>query len=189
MKGVATPVFLFSAKEKAKLLARTFSTTEPDCDRLLDSHARSHAELIEEADKVGATGWTKTQHTQRIIPVESLAPEADLDALAKKLVDEHFPEIPPSERKDQIPSFRVHYEEHSAAMHLHSTDVMRRVADFVPKDSYRVDLESPERTILVVVAGGSVMMSVVKGYGMSEKYHHFHIHSASDLGPPSTFPA
>ena len=72
---------------------------------------------------------------------------------------------------------------------LHATDVMRRVADFVPKDSYRVDLESPERTILVVVAGGSAMMSVVKGYGMSEKYHHFHIHSAADLGPPSTVSA
>ena len=138
---------------------------------------------------MGAAGWTKTQHTQRIIPVESLAPEANLDALAQKIVDGHFPEIPPSERKDPLPSFRVHYEEHSAAMHMHATDVMRRVADFVPKDSYRVDLESPERTILVVVAGGSVMMSVVKGYGMSEKYHHFHIHSASDLGPPSTFPA
>ena len=163
--------------------------TDPDRDRLVDYHAGSHTELIEEADKVGAAGWTKTQHTQRIIPVERLAPEADLDALAKKLVDEHFPKIPPGERKDPLPSFRVHYEEHSPAMHLHATDVMRRVADFVPKDSYRVDLESPERTILVVVAGGSALMSVVKGYGMSEKYHHFHIHSAADLGPPSTVSA
>jgi tRNA(Ser,Leu) C12 N-acetylase TAN1 len=163
--------------------------TDPDRDRLLDEHAEPHAGLIEEADKVGAAGWTKTKHARRIIPVERIAPEADLDALSKKLVDEHFPEIPPGERKDPLPSFRVHYEEHSPAMHLHATDVMRRVADFVPKDSYRVDLESPERTILVVVAGGSALMSVVKGYGMSEKYHHFHIHSAADLGPPSTVSA
>ena len=73
-------------------------------------------------------------------------------------------------------------------MHLHATDVMRLVADFVPKDSYRVDLESPERTILVVVAGGSAMMSVVKGWSMTEKYHHFHIHSAADLPKSSAEP-
>jgi hypothetical protein len=37
-----------------------------------------------------------------------------------------------------------------------------------------VDLEHPMRTILVTVAGGSVMLSVVEGY---DKLHRFHIHS------------
>ena len=77
--------------------------TDPDRDRLVDYHAGSHTELIEEADKVGAAGWTKTQHTQRIIPVERLAPEEDLDALAKKLVDEHFPEIRPGRGRTRFP--------------------------------------------------------------------------------------
>ena len=43
--------------------------TDPDRDRLLDEHAGPHAGLIEEADKVGAAGWTKTKHARRIIPV------------------------------------------------------------------------------------------------------------------------
>ena len=42
-------------------------------------------ELIEEADKVGAAGWTKTSHTARLIPVESIAPEYDIEALAAKM--------------------------------------------------------------------------------------------------------
>ena len=55
----------------------------------------------------------------------------------RSLIDEHFPKIPPGGEEGPASSFRVHYEEHSAAMHLHATDVMRRVADFVPKDSYQ----------------------------------------------------
>ena len=156
--------------------------TDPDRDRLLDEHAGPHAELIEEADKVGAAGWTKTKHARRIIPVERIAPEADLDALSKKLVDEHFPEIPPGERKDPLPSFRVHYEEHSAAMHLRKMDVEKKIADMVPSD-YPVNLNDPTTTILVSVAGASCMMSVVTGYASHEKFHHFHIHSAADLSP------
>lgn len=45
-----------------------FVALRPDnttCDVRLLAEA-----LIEEADKVGAEGWTKTKHTQRIIPVE-----------------------------------------------------------------------------------------------------------------------
>ena len=51
--------------------------------------------LIEEADHVGAEGWTKTAHTQRIIPVESIAPEMDYLQLAKQIVSQRFPEIQP----------------------------------------------------------------------------------------------
>jgi hypothetical protein len=41
---------------------------------------------------------------------------------------------------------------------------------------YIVLASSADKTILCITAGGSVMMSVVKGY--DEKMHHFHIHSA-----------
>jgi hypothetical protein len=176
---------LFAEREANRVSASRRRESKADAD----SPDPPLAEIIEEADKVGAAGWTKTKHTQRIIPVERLAPETDLDRLAEVVIEKHFPVIPVSDRPDPLPSFRVSYEEHSAAMHLHGTDVMKRVADLVPKDSYRVDLETPERTILVVVAGGSCMMSVVKGYGANEKYHHFRIHSAADLGPPSTVTA
>jgi hypothetical protein len=142
-------------------------------------------ELIEEADKVGAAGWTKTSHTARLIPVESIAPEYDIEALAAKIIDEHFPRLDSAAGTHRwahggFPTFRVHYEEHSPAMHLHAMDVEKKIADMVPKE-YEVNLTNPELTILVVVAGGSAMMSVVKGYGASEKFHHFRIHSAADL--------
>jgi tRNA(Ser,Leu) C12 N-acetylase TAN1 len=140
-----------------------------------------HPGLIEEADKVGAAGWTKTEHTQRLIPIERIAPEANLDELAAKIIAEHFPPVAPLDRPAALPSFRVHYEEHSPAMHLHKMDVEKKIADLVPKESYRVDLENPDRVILVVVAGGSAMLSVVREYEAKQKYHHFHIHSKADL--------
>ena len=142
-------------------------------------------DLIEEADKVGAAGWTKTSHVQRLIPVERVAPEFDLDRLAAAVIDEHFPRVKTTDDVKpghKLPTFRVHYEEHSAAMHLHKIDVEKKVADMVPSD-YEVNLNDPTLTILVSVAGGSCMMSVVQGYASHEKFHHFHIHSASDLSP------
>ena len=135
--------------------------------------------LMEEADKVGAEGWTKTKHTQRVIPIERIAPENEIDTLARKIVDVHFPPLPVAERKDPLATFRIQYEEHSAALHLHKLDVEKTIADMVPSDSYKVDLQKADFTILCIVAGGSVMMSVVKGY--DDKLHHFHIHSQ----PPS----
>ena len=123
---------------------------------------RRRAGLIEEADKVGAAGWTKTHHTQRLIPIERIAPETDLEQLARKVVDEQLPKARRlGSSRTRFASFRVHHEEHSPAMHLHKADVEKMVADMVPEDSYRVDLERPDRVILVVVAGGSAMMSVV----------------------------
>ena len=60
------------------------------------------------------------------------------------------------------------------AVHLRGTEVCKNIADLVTDPSYEVDLEHPMRTILVTVAGGSVMLSVVEGY---DKLHRFHIHS------------
>jgi len=129
------------------------------------------AAIVEEADKVGAEGWTKTAHTQRIIPVEAVAPEMKYLTLAKKIVDTHFPA--PRVTGDPV-TFAERYEEHSPAVHLCGTEVCKNIADLVTDPSYEVDLEHPMRTILVIVAGGSVMMSVVEGY---DKLHRFHIHS------------
>jgi len=129
------------------------------------------AAIVEEADKVGAEGWTKTAHTQRIIPVEAVAPEMEYLTLAKKIVDTHFPA--PRVTGNPV-TFAVRYEEHSPAVHLRGTEVCKNIADLVTDPSYKVDLEHPMRTILVIVAGGSVMMSVVERY---DKLHRFHIHS------------
>jgi len=121
-------------------------------------------------------GWTHTQHVSRIIPIEGVAPEGELGALARKIIDKHFPAKPASPRVagHPVPTFRIHYEEHSPAQHLHSKDVAELVAGMVPAESYKVDLRNADRTILVVTAGGSCMMSVVEGY--DDKLHHFRVH-------------
>ena len=33
---------------------------------------------------MGAAGWTKTHHTQRLIPIERIAPETDLSSSLEK---------------------------------------------------------------------------------------------------------
>jgi hypothetical protein len=92
---------------------------------------------VEGVDKI-SSGWThEAKHVQRIIPVERIAPETDLEQLAKKIVEEHFPALAPADRPEPLSSFRVHYEEHSAALHLHKFDVEKMIADMVRVSSMR----------------------------------------------------
>ena len=51
----------------------------------------------------------------------------------------------------------------------------RIVASFVPEVGYKVDLKNPQKTILVINAGGSAMMSVVENY---DKLFHFNVNRA-----------
>ena len=67
-------------------------------------------------------------------------------------------------------------------MHLHARDVETRVANLVPPE-YEVRLDRPDRVVLVVVAGGSVMMSVVEGYGSGEKFHRFRLGNSQPNSP------
>jgi hypothetical protein len=143
--------------------------------------------LIEESDAVGGPdakgeAWTKTAHTRRIIPIERIAPETDFDELAEKVISWHLPELPPEKRKDTLTTFRVHFEEHSPALHLKKLEIAKKIADLVPEDSYKVDLKHADLVILCVVAGGCAMMSVVEGY--DDRMHHFTIHPEKQPASP-----
>jgi tRNA(Ser,Leu) C12 N-acetylase TAN1 len=133
----------------------------------------------------------KAPHVARILPVERIAPETEIDQVALSVIGEHFPKIDSPEgtakwaSENGLPTFRVRYEEHSPAMHLSSVEIQRRVADLVP-DDYAVDLRAPDETVLVVVAGGSVLMSVVRGYDAEEKFHHFRVGRKSTGSTPSS---
>ena len=131
--------------------------------------------------------YTKTEtiplapHVARILPVERVAPETDIDRVARHVIDEHFPKIDANAAGTRnrasskgLPSFRVRYEAHSPAARFGSAEIEKRIADLVP-DEYAVNLETPDETILVVVAGASVLMSVVQGYDAEEKFHHFRV--------------
>ena len=173
-----------------------------DCDAQGRQNVRTIAEtLIQEIDREydefnSFELFTKTQqvprvpHVARILPVERVAPETSLDELSKLVVAEHFPEISscigPTKWSQGLPSFRVRYEEHSPAVHLNSLDVEKHVADFVPEE-HPVCLKNPDETILVIVAGGSVLMSVVTGYDNKQKFHHFRVKRVSmGGGQPSS---
>ena len=130
-------------------------------------------------------GWTKTSHTARLIPVESIAPEYDIETLAAKIINEHFPTMDSAAGTHRwahggLPTFACTTRNTPPTMPPPPMDVEKKIADMVPKE-YEVNLTNPELTILVVVAGGSAMMSVVKGYGANEKFHHFRIHSVAEL--------
>jgi hypothetical protein len=94
----------------------------------------------------------------------------------------HFPELPPEKRKDPLTTFRVHFEEHSPALHLKKLEIAKKIADLVPEDSYKVDLKHADLVILCVVAGGCAMMSVVEGY--DDRMHHFTIHPEKQPASP-----
>jgi len=81
---------------------------------------------------------------------------------------------------------KVSYEEHSPAKHLHKTETEKMVADLVP-DHYDVRLHDPDLTILVIVAGGSAMLAVTRGYDASQKFHKFHVR-ARDAARKSRHP-
>lgn len=130
-------------------------------------------DIMQEVEK--GEGWTRTQHVARIIPVEGIVPEGEWKELAKLITNKHFPAKPIAPAAGHpLPTYRVHYEEHSPATHMHSKDVAETVAGMVPTDCYKVNLKEADRTILCVVAGGSAMMSVVQGY--DKKLHHFRVH-------------
>ena len=187
------------------LYARAEALLVPGCPGLVfvalrpddtDAQGRQNVRLIAETlvkeidrtldDAAAFAAFTKTAvapvapHVARVLPVERVAPEADIDLIARSVIREHFPAVSTPEGTAKwasdtgLPTFRVRYEEHSPAAHLSSTTVARRVADLVP-DDYAVDLAAPDETVLVVVAGGSALMSVVRGYDAEEKFHHFRL--------------
>jgi hypothetical protein len=154
-----------------------------------DVDVRAIAEgIIEASDWAGVgDGFPNVSHVSRLIPVQRIAPETEVEALAKKVVAEHFPALDSPEGTKRwanggLPTFAVRYEEHSPAMHLHARDVETRVANLVPPE-YEVRLDRPDRVVLVVVAGGSVMMSVVEGYGSGEKFHRFRLGNSQPNSP------
>lgn len=127
--------------------------------------------IVEECRK--GADWKQPTHVSRIIPIEKAASELELDELARRVLAKHFP--PRDVDADPV-TFEVHYEEHSAQRHFHSSDVNRIVAKHVPDVGYQVNLRNPDKTILVVNAGGSMLMSVVSQY---DALDHFNVHRAA----------
>lgn len=137
--------------------------------------------IVEECKK--GADWKQPTHVSRIVPVEQAASELELDSLAARVLPGHFP----ARDTDAEPiSFEVHYEEHSALRHFQSADVNRVVAAHVPRVGYRVDLKKPMKTIIVINAGGSMMMSVVENY---DELNHFNIRTAVNEKLANTVPS
>ena len=78
------------------------------------------------------------------------------------------------------------YEAHSPAERLRKLETEKKVADLVP-DCYDVRLRDPDLTILVIVAGGSAMLAVTRGYDDAQRFHKFHVR-ARDASRKSKHP-
>ena len=113
--------------------------------------------------------------------MEKCASEFELNALASDVLARRFP--PRDVDADPI-AFAVRYEEHSAIRHFSSSDVNRIVAEHVPDVGYEVNLkkQTPKKTVLVVNAGGTMMMSVVDDY---DALGHFNVRRAAFDDKPS----
>ena len=119
--------------------------------------------------------WVQPTHVARVVPIERCAAELDLPALAKEIVGRHFPPRDDDDDDAEPITFEVHFENHQPLYRYHASDVNRIVASFVPEVGYKVDLKNPQKTILVINAGGSAMMSVVENY---DKLFHFNVNRA-----------
>ena len=133
--------------------------------------------IVQECQK--GADWKQPTHVSRIVPVEKCASEFELNALASDVLARRFP--PRDVDADPI-AFAVRYEEHSAIRHFSSSDVNRIVAEHVPDVGYEVNLKTPKKTVLVVNAGGTMMMSVVDDY---DALGHFNVRRAAFDDKPS----
>ena len=97
------------------------------------------------------------KHLTRLLPVEATSGETpeEMGAMAARLIAAHFP------HDGKPATFAVSVEQHSPVMHLDSRSVTDVIASIVPSPPYKVDLRNPDKTILVIVVGGSCLMSVV----------------------------
>ena len=111
--------------------------------------------------------------------MEKCASELELNALASDVLARRFP--PRDVDADPV-AFAVRYEEHSAIRNFSSSDVNRIVAEHVPDVGYEVNLKTPKKTVLVVNAGGTMMMSVVDDY---DALGHFNVRRAAFDDKPS----
>lgn len=126
--------------------------------------------------------WVQPTHVARVVPVEKSTSELDLPALAQEIIGRHFP---PRDVDASPITFEVHVENHSPLFRFHASDVHRVVAGFVPDVGYKVDLKNPQRTIVVINAGGSTMMSVVENY---DELYHFNVNRAAHAKLSSRVP-
>lgn len=100
-------------------------------------------------------------HVIRVVPVMGTCDAciASVEALASQLLSTSFPLRKEGAAKE---SFAVQLEAHTPRIRDTSAqDLVRRVAEVVPKESYKVDLAYPDKFILLLVVGQNVMISVV----------------------------
>jgi hypothetical protein len=112
------------------------------------------------------------EHLTRILPVTSVsgASVADVERLAHTVLDPRFPST--KTESGETETFAVRAETHSPRIRDSSPgDLVRRVADIVPK-SYKVDLsEHTKATVLLMLVGQNAMLSVVDDWHALHKYN------------------
>eukprot|EP00878_Enallax_costatus_P012720 GHUV01013284.1.p1 GENE.GHUV01013284.1~~GHUV01013284.1.p1 ORF type:complete len:251 (+),score=109.78 GHUV01013284.1:275-1027(+) len=111
------------------------------------------------AKHVRATQSLPSRHVMRIIPVSHtcFVSEDDLKVLATKVAEQHFPKD-----SDSI-QFAIDFE-HRACEKLKRKDVIDTIANAVPQPPHKVNLNAPQKTIVVQLVRNVCAVGVVDGY-------------------------
>jgi tRNA acetyltransferase TAN1 len=119
-------------------------------------------------DDVKKNGQNKSRFCKRFYPIDYSTTSAleDIKALGETIAREHFPKDISGEVK-----FSVDCERRAHAPDLERIDVIHAFAFSIPQPPYKVDLNNPEKTVLVNVVKGTCGASVVRDYRALQKYN------------------
>lgn len=121
--------------------------------------------LLDDAKK---SGQNKSRFCKRFYPIDYTTTSSieDIKTLGETVAREHFPKDISGSVK-----FSIDCERRAHSPDLERIDVINAFAFAIPQPPYKVDLNHPEKTVLVNVVKGTCGASVVRGYRELQKYN------------------
>lgn len=121
--------------------------------------------LLDESKK---SRQNKSRFCKRFYPIDYSTTSAveDMKTLGETIAREHFPK----DIKDEV-KFSIDCERRAYSPDLERIDIINAFAFAIPQPPYKVDLNNPEKTVLVNVIKGTCGASVVRDYRALQKYN------------------
>lgn len=119
-------------------------------------------------DTAKKTGQNKSRFCKRFYPIDYTTTSQidDIKRLGETVAKDHFPKDCTDEVK-----FSIDCERRAHAPDLERIDVINAFAGAISQPPYKVDLNNPEKTILINVIKGTCGASVIRDYRALQKYN------------------
>lgn len=116
------------------------------------------------------TGQNKSRFCKRFYPIDytSTSDLNDIKSMGEAVARDHFPKD--ISEQDKI-KFSIDCERRAHPPDLERIDVINAFAFAISQPPYKVDLNNPEKTVIVNVIKGSCGASVVRNYRAMQKYN------------------